>query len=344
MIDLVIGGNYGSEGKGSVSSWLGRQAKASDCPYDVAIRVGGANAGHTFKALNGETYKMRHLPCVWDTSPQAIIYLASGSIIDPDVFFKEEDMVRKAGFMGDILISPYAFVVEPESKSQERSISTGTTGEGIGATRAKACLRQAMQAGDFRSPVQAYTLQVWEGLHRLTDNRKNILIESSQGHGLSLHSKAYPYVTSIDINTYQILSDSDIPYGVHDVRTWMIVRTYPIRIAGNSGALFNELSWDILRKRHGNHIPVEQTTVTKKTRRVGEFDPDLVRSAINRCRPTFLVLTFLDYLFPDIAKHGFTQPVIHYLDHLEAVVGRRFTHAGIGTGEVVEIPLNKRVF
>jgi len=132
-----------------------------------------------------------------------------------------------------------------------------------------------------------------------------------------------------------VLDDAGIPFGLQEVNPWLVLRTYPIRIAGNSGGLPCEISWEALQARHGSHIPVEQTTVTKKVRRVGEFDYDLAREALWRIRPSRVVVTFVDYLFPDIKKTGVDARVRHWLNGLEDGLGRPVHHLGIGIGELI---------
>ncbi|WP_455917604.1 adenylosuccinate synthetase [Pseudomonas cerasi] len=53
-MDVLIGGQYGSEGKGNIVAYLARE-------YDVMIRVGGPNAGHTVASAAG-TFTYDHLP------------------------------------------------------------------------------------------------------------------------------------------------------------------------------------------------------------------------------------------------------------------------------------------
>jgi adenylosuccinate synthase len=80
----------------------------------------------------------------------------------------------------------------------------------------------------------------------------------------------------------------------------MVCRTYPIRVAGNSGPMKNEISWDELNRRTGGGIKSERTTVTKKIRRIAEWDDELfIQSCILNC-PTEIALTFVDYIDPSL--------------------------------------------
>lgn len=352
MIRLILGGQYGSEGKGSVSAWLGNKVADDGTPFDLAIRTGGANAGHTFVDRKGITHKMRQLPCVWDSNPECDIYLPAGAVIDPEVLKTEYELIKANGWKGKLFVSPMAAVVkEADKHTDAETIRSGTTGEGIGACRASKVMRQAKLAGDY------WTQTRWQDAKEeikttLNNFNKHILIEASQGFGLSLNYGSYPFVTSTDLTRHQVLNDAEIPWGVHAEECWMVIRTFPIRIAGNSGPLFNETSWDELRAKYGNHIPTEQTTVTKKTRRVGEFDPELVKNAIRMCRPDKMVLTFVDYLFPQVGsfvcstdpaeervekKFRQHEALVHYLKHVAWAIGNRIDYIGVAPTKLLEI-------
>lgn len=350
-VDIVIGGHYGSEGKGSVVSWMAQQKK-----YDLAIRTGGPNAGHTFisgKAgdANRVTYKMRQVPCSWafqDTD----LYIPSAGLIDPEVLVKEMHWLMDGGYKGTLHINSRAAVIVEDAKRAESTIASGTTGEGIGATRAAKCMRQVALFKDFTESLSSKLLEPFQdGIteqsqidselkmeHVLKDGRNQILVETTQGFGLSLNGKQYPNVTSTDLDTYHLLGDAEIPPGVHDINVWLVIRTFPIRISGKSGFLFNETTWENLRSRHGNHIPDEFTTVTQKMRRVGEFDHSLTKDAIRRCGPKHIVLTFFDYVFPDFKQTGWTKEMLHYLGHLEAMIDAQISYVGIGVGEIEKVP------
>ena len=80
-------------------------------------------------------------------------------------------------------------------------------------------------------------------------------------------------------------------------RVLLVARTYPIRVAGNSGSLKNELTWEEISRRVGKQV-VERTTVTNKIRRVCEWDEELLDNAVTLNCPTSIAVTFMDYLSP----------------------------------------------
>lgn len=81
-------------------------------------------------------------------------------------------------------------------------------------------------------------------------------------------------------------------------RTWVVARVYPIRVAGNSGPMKGETTWEALG------LEPEKTTVTQKIRRVGAWDADLVRRAVQANggeKSVRVVITMLDQVIPELA-------------------------------------------
>jgi adenylosuccinate synthase len=128
---------------------------------------------------------------------------------------------------------------------------------------------------------------------------QHTIVEGTQGFGLGLHAGYYPNCTSSDCRASDFLAMAGIsPWQADDIKVHVVARIYPIRIAGNSGPLMNEVSWEQLG------LPEEFTTVTKKVRRVGMPDWPLVERAVraNGGAPVVRVaLTMLDQLMPAIA-------------------------------------------
>src|SRR4029077_9739713 len=80
-VDVIVGGQYGSEGKGHIASYLARE-------YDVLVRVGGPNAGH--KAFMSQTPYIHHqLPSGTLRNTSARLVLAPGAVLNVDLLLKE---------------------------------------------------------------------------------------------------------------------------------------------------------------------------------------------------------------------------------------------------------------
>jgi adenylosuccinate synthase len=164
-----------------------------------------------------------------------------------------------------------------------------------------------------------------------------IVIEGSQGFGLSLlHGGYYPHATSRDTTAGTFLGEAGLsPIDVKDVT--LVLRAHPIRVAGNSGPLLNETTWESIAKSAG--LPQgynELTTATKKIRRVGQFDPIMVRRAIEFNNPTRIVLNHFDYVDPGVRERRFNVNALAFLKKVENDIGRDVDL--VGTGPATLIP------
>lgn len=344
-LTVVVGGQYGSEGKGAIVAHI-----AND--YQVHVRVGSPNAGHTIY-WKGEKHVMQSIPCGW-INPDAKIVIGRGALLNMKQFMKELVHVLQfyPDFLNRLYIDAEAGILSEKFHEQEGGVygemhkRIGSTGEGVGPARVARINRDPEQFKQFKDVAEEYGLEKCLALETpttlaaLQDAGFNILIEGTQGSALSLLHSHWPYCTSIDTNAAGIISEVGIaPSRVTDVL--MVCRTYPIRVAGNSGPMENETTWEALAEKTGGYIKPEKTTVTKKVRRVAEWDDRLFeRSYILNC-PTEIALTFADYIDPKIA--GRTDPTIledsielfnFIMDHhLMPVV----KYIGTGPDSVVEV-------
>ena len=161
-----------------------------------------------------------------------------------------------------------------------------------------------------------------------------ILLEGTQGTALSLYHGNYPHVTSRDTTAAGCLAEMGIsPTRVR--RVIMVCRTYPIRVQSptakgkTSGPMSQVTNWKEIARRSGIPLAelrrVEKGSVSKKQRRVGEFDWELLRRAAEINGATDIALTFVDYL--DIENRNarrFDQlrpDTIRFIEEVERVAG-----------------------
>ena len=146
--------------------------------------------------------------------------------------------------------------------------------------------------------LRPYITDVSAEANMAVDSGKNVLVEGTQGSGLSVyHSTYYPKATSRDTNAAGFISEVGLsPRLVSEIV--LVFRTFPIRVAGaQAGPLNQELAWDELRRESNSPVPLDEyTSVTRKLRRVGRFDWEAARRAVMLNRPTRLALNFVDYL------------------------------------------------
>ena len=310
MITIVIGGQFGSEGKGAFVSWLTdshRQGLLDPLKEFLVVRTGGPNAGHSMKLHDGTVFKARHVPCAINNR-KAILALGPGAVVDPDHLLNEElPWLKSVGYdvKGRFFIDPMCAIVEPKHRQMERP-NFGTTRKGVAGATADRALRTGKIARDIPQ-LHPYLANV-AGLALDFGHPNDIFIETAQGFGLSLtRSGFYPYCTSRDITPGAALNDAGVPM-VEPMRTILVLRTFPIRVAGNSGPLRSEVTWEELAEESEGYIQPEYTTVTNRMRRVGRWDPDIAQEAVAACTPNYIALTFFDYWRPDLANKTILDP------------------------------------
>ena len=303
-IHCVVGGQFGSEAKGHVTAQLlHRLAEIYTNPINV--RVGGPNAGHSAQTYTTQrVVALRTIPIGALVDPSINLIIAAGSEIDPAVLYHEIDMLREEHNIDvahRLVIDKYATILEPRHIDAEvgsdLNARTGSTNKGIGAARADRLMRSATIARDYTFRRE---ITVADTAPMLMHTDQPVVIEGTQGYGLGLHTAQYPQTTSGDCRAIDLCAQAGVfPTATRPIHVWLTVRTYPIRVAGNSGPLTDELDWDTLHQRNGNIQP-EYTTVTKKMRRVGEWDSELVREAIaangGNGAHLSICLMFADYL------------------------------------------------
>lgn len=296
-VDVMVGGQYGSEGKGHIASYIAPE-------YSVLVRVGGPNAGHKV-FQEPDPYTHHQLPSGTSRSPTAKLLLAPGCVLNAEHLMKE---IAECEVDSERLsIDPQAMIISQNDIKSEKGLveKIGSTGQGVGfatARRIKERGGKVQLARDIRD-LRPYIRETWSLLEEAYRNGERVLVEGTQGAGLSIYHGSYPHVTSRDTSVAGCLSEAGIsPSRVRKVI--MVCRTYPIRVESpmkaTSGPMAREIDWEVVSKRSG--VPLkrlrktEKTSTTNRKRRVGEFDWALLRRAAALSGPTDVALTFADYL------------------------------------------------
>ncbi len=297
-VDVLVGGQYGSEGKGQIAAYLAGE-------YDLLIRVGGPNAGHKVFE-HPEPYTHHQLPSGTRRNLNAKLLVAPGAVIRVELLLKE---IADCGVdSARLSIDPAAMVISDDdiSKEEELKASIGSTGQGVGAATARRIWRDATTVRAKEVPeLRPYMREAVDILEEAYAYERRIMVEGTQGTGLSLYHGAYPYVTSRDTTISGCLSEAGIaPSRVR--RSIMVCRTFPIRVqnpqGGTSGPMSIEIPFTEIAHRSGQNVKrlreAERTSTTNRERRIGEFDWVLLRKAALLNGPTDIALTFTDYLAP----------------------------------------------
>ncbi|MET0406590.1 MAG: adenylosuccinate synthetase [Cystobacter sp.] len=348
LVDVLVGGQYGSEGKGQIASYLAPE-------YGVLVRVGGPNAGHrVYEDLVPYTFHL--LPSGTRVAPQARVVLGPGTTLSLTSLRREIADCRLEP--GRLFIDPQALLIESMDVTfEEASLreQIASTARGVGAATARKVLRTAAQppvrlAKDVEElrPFLRFTREVLEDAYA---RGGRVLVEGTQGADLSLHHGDYPYVTSRDTTASGCLAEAGIAPG-RVRKTLLVCRTHPIRGQnpdggnGTSGPMVGEISWEEVSRRSG--LPLEEllaqerTSTTNRQRRVSEFDWALLRKAASLNAPTDVVLTFVDYLAAsNRAVRRFDQltPEAHRLiENIERVAQSRVSllSTGFGFGNILD--------
>ena len=149
-VTVVVGAQWGDEGKGKVTDFLASQA-------DVVARYqGGNNAGHTVVA-NGVEFKLHLLPsgCVHERVKNVI---GNGLVVDPGVLLKELKDLQAKGVKANLFVSDRAAVILPIHKlldgaAEDAGAGIGTTRRGIGPAYVDKVGRSGVRMGDLLDPV-----------------------------------------------------------------------------------------------------------------------------------------------------------------------------------------------
>lgn len=334
---VVVGGQYGSEAKGTATA--GVIERAPDRRV-WNVRVAGPNAGHTAYDKTGRAWPLRCIPVGAVVNHDDVTcVIAAGSEVDPEVLRDELTQLRDADVRVDLWIDGQATVLQPKHKGRESAAQLveriGSTGKGIGAARADRLLRSATTYTEwwhdlptedrefFPVPFSVDTASYLQAA--AADPAQLVIIEGTQGYALGLHAGHYPQCTSSDCRAIDFMAMAGVsPLGASDTSTLICMRVYPIRVAGNSGPMYEETTWEELG------LPVELTTVTKKPRRVGLWDADLAERAVRANPGCTIYLSMLDQL-PDAVKDGKITPIgWEFVRQVERDAGTDVTVVGVG--------------
>jgi adenylosuccinate synthase len=327
LVDVLVGGEYGSEGKGHIASYLSKE-------YQILIRVGGPNAGHKVYE-DPKPYTHHQLPCGTRCSTAQLV-IGPGAVLSIPGLLKE---IAECSVQRDrLFIDPQAMIIEDSDRKREsKSIvkSIGSTGQGVGAATARKIMRGAdrtrVRLARHVKELKPFLHETRDVLDRAFGSGQRVFLEGTQGTGLSLHHGYYPHVTSRDTTVAGCLAEAGISPG-RVRKAIMVCRSYPIRVQNpsrtkTSGPMSQPLTWKEIANRSGiaesELRRVEKTSTTHRKRRVSEFDWNLLRRAVSLNVPTDIALTFADYIRVENRKarrfEQLTEDTIMFIEEIERV-------------------------
>lgn len=339
-IDLVFGGQAGSEGKGKVAGYM-----ALRHDYRLAICDFAPNAGHTWRS--GECRVVVSQVPVSHISDGLRLAIAPGSILNVDNLLSE---IEKFGLWDRIAVDPRAMVVMQHHREAEAELlkRISSTCKGAGAALSEKVMR--LPGLVLARDVPALSRFISPVVDEIAKCDGDILVEGAQGFDLDIDfGLQYPHCTSRHTTPAAIMSRCGInPRQIRDCIA--VIRTYPIRVGnvvedgvqvGYSGdyAGSSELAFETIADRAGmSEVPQEITTVTGKPRRIFEFNMARFRMMMQMTGANRVALMFADYL--NDAIFGASSPdslsmqgVSEFIDNMKPTLtacDAQLSHVGTG--------------
>jgi adenylosuccinate synthase len=330
---VVVGSQWGDEGKGKIVDWLSAQA-------DIVVRFqGGHNAGHTL-VIDGTTYKLSLLPSGVVRGKLSVI--GNGVVLDPHALIEEIDRLAAQG----VTVTPDNLRIAENTtlilslhreldKAREQSNAAtriGTTGRGIGPAYEDKVGRRAIRLGDL-ADLPALNGKIGRMIHHHNALRRGLGLEEVESDRLydelaGVAAKVLPFADTV----WMLLDDKrregkrilfegaqgallDIDHGTYPYVTSS--NTVAAQAATGCGLGPGAIGYVLgICKAYTTRVgegpfPTEQKnaigdligdrgrefgTVTGRRRRCGWFDAVLVRQTVRTSGINGLALTKLDIL------------------------------------------------
>lgn len=334
MNTILVGTQWGDEGKGKIIDVLSRKA-------DIIVRFqGGNNAGHTV-VVNNRQFILHLIPS-GILRKDKICIIGNGVVVDPQVLLEEISSLKKRGVHIDSnlkvsdqahLIFPYHKIIDRLRESKKARQKIGTTGRGIGPCYADKVNRTGIRLVDildksvFREKLKIALAEKNEIFKKIYRHRGFSLKEIYQEY-LSYAERIRKYafdcaqflnaaikkrkqilfegaqgtVLDVDFGTYPYVTSSNTTAGGACIGTGVspvdIDRIIGVAKAYTTrvgrGPFPTEFAQGLMRKIR--HRGKEFGATTGRPRRCGWFDAVIVRRAITVNRPGELAITKLDVL------------------------------------------------
>ena len=308
---VIIGAQWGDEGKGKIVDYL-----AEDAKYVVRYS-GGPNAGHTI-VVDGKQFALHQVPS-GILYKDKIVFLGSGMVIDAEALFNELQMLKDNGidWEGRVFISDRAQLILPKYRTMDkerdaqRKRPIGTTGRGMGIAYAEKAHRDGVRLADldWADKMAEFDGEDLEYINKYKDQllsmrvdlvakmhefrKDNILFEGAQGAMLDIDSGTYPFVSSGTSCAAGACTGSGI--GPHQIDKILgVFKAYQTRVGnGPMPTEFNNESEGELCQ-YVRDTGREYGVTTGRARRCGYLDLVALRYACRFNSMDGLVLTHLD--------------------------------------------------
>jgi adenylosuccinate synthase len=209
-LQIIVGAQWGDEGKGRIVDWFAAHA-------DFSARYnGGDNAGHTVTVGN-RIFKLHLIPS-GIIHPKIVAILGNGMVVNPNTLFEEMDTLRQAGISVSperLRISYAAHLITPAHQALDKALemqrgkgSIGTTGRGIGPAYTDKVARHGLRLGDslasdFPDRIENHIAESNRTLHLLGAHELDPVEVCKQFRQVT--SRLEPYITDTSFELHSAL-------------------------------------------------------------------------------------------------------------------------------------------
>lgn len=253
---IVQGSQAGSEAKGAIALFL-----CEKLGVKWACRSGSINAGHSV-VVGKEKIAFQQLPVAAVMPPVNLV-------VGPGAYVHNATVERELDYGPDVLnrlfidrnCGVHLDSYFDEAARVGRALKIGATQKGC----AEAIIQKIKSRGDgvpllFREELEVrpelMKRVAYDTAEMLTDayhSRERILLEGTQGTQLDMHCGPYPYTTSRQTIASAWVTEAGLSPALN-YEVVLVARTYPIRVAGNSGPMKDEIDWPTLARRMNKRL------------------------------------------------------------------------------------------
>lgn len=331
MVDVVLGGFFGDEGKGKVIKYLAKNA-------DIVVRcTGGSNTGNSIE-INEKKYLLRMIPTAI-LNPNITAVIGNGVAVDPKILVNEINLLKNNGYNVENLkisekahiIMPYHIKIDMLQEELRGADKLGTTLCGVGPANSDKANRFGIRIQDFVSSrfskmikrniedknkylelyekegldankiieeyseyakvIEPYVCDTVNFLQDSVKQNKRIICEGSQAALLDIDLGTYPYVTSSDTTIGGILNGTGLNHRQLG-EIYGVVKAYSSR-DGEGPFLTEEVDNEEITNKI-RELGREFGSISKRPRRCGWLDLNALKYAVQVNGITALAINHLD--------------------------------------------------
>jgi len=268
IADVVVGLQFGDEGKGKVTHQLVRNGN-----YTHVVRFnGGCNAGHTIYH-EGKKFVTHHIPAGVFYGIKSVI--GPGCVVNPKQLFKEIKELESNGIEVHSLLKIAAnahVITDFHVAEDKKDVDIGTTKTGNGPAYRDKYARKGVMAVELPE-FDDFIIDMYSEFHENPDfDQIEVLCEGAQGFGLDIDWGEYPFVTSSHCTTAGVVANGIPHTAIRDV--WGVAKVYETYVGAKD---FEDPDPVFAQIRE---VGAEFGATTGRPRQVSWMSMDLLRRSI----------------------------------------------------------------